>query len=234
MDIIKKIVAAAELCVFLTLVILTAVLGFNNGVWDGERFYKAVLDDDKMIFEGKNASSVEVVTGEEHNKLIIRTADGRSAQLNFEVSFAREPKTVTLFAHDGTVLLNDRYYSKAKEWSVTKNGDSAISKYFSSTEGVRIGLFDKGLINMALGNAQARIFGRLWFALYAVLAMAFGFAINFAKSLVEKLDRFFAGFFYDNAKNLQMNELGELALVVLGAAIFTMGAFLLIKGVLFV
>ncbi|MBR5947437.1 MAG: hypothetical protein IKZ82_02160 [Clostridia bacterium] len=233
MEVIKRIVITAELCFFLALVVLTAVFGFNKGVWDGERFYKAGSDGDKMIYESKNASSVEVVTGEVQNKLIIRTADGSAAQLNYEVSSAREPKTVTLFAHDGSVLLNDRYYSNTKKWSVTKNSDSTISEYFSSTEGVRIGLFDKGLLDMALGNAQTRLSGRIGFTVYAVLAMAFGFAINFAKRLVEKLDRFFTGFFYDNAKGLRMNELGELFLILIGIAIFVMGALLLIKGVLF-
>ena len=48
----KRIIIIIELCVLLVLAALTAVFGFNRGVWDRSTFFTKYTDDDLRHDEG--------------------------------------------------------------------------------------------------------------------------------------------------------------------------------------
>lgn len=219
---IKRIVIIVEICALLALAVLTAVLGFNKGVWDRSRFIPMKQDGSRKTYTVKAPSPAEIVTDETQSIVYFSSEDGGKVQLSYE-AFGDSLKTVRFFSEDGVTVISDTYSVRERKWSSTYERDKTIGDYVYNNGSFKLGVSDKAILNMAIGNTQTRLSEHIKVFLIGLLLAVLGFAFNFITDVIVKLDKFLLGLFYDNSKNLRISEVGKDLLILPGIILFTVG-----------
>lgn len=219
---IKRIVIIVEICALLALAVLTAVLGFNRGVWDRSRFIPMKQDGSRKTYTVKAPSPAEIVTDETQSIVYFSSEDGGKVQLSYE-AFGDSLKTVRFFSEDGVTVISDTYSLRERKWSSAYEWDHKIDDYVQNNASFKLGISDKAILDMVMGNTQTRLSVHIKEFLIGLLFLALGFAFNFITEAIIKLDKFLLGLFYDNSKNLRISEVGKDLLILPGIILFTMG-----------
>lgn len=225
MSIIRKVVIV-ELCILLALAVLTAAFGFNKGVWDRSTFFTMNCDANRKTYAGRTSSTVEIVMDAIQSIICFRTETDGKIQLSYEASGGDSLKTVRLFSDDGVTVLSDTYNARAGTWISTQDQDQKINSFVHENGNFNLGISDKAILDMAIGNTQSRLSRHTKDFLIGLLLAALGFAFNFITRAIIKLDKFLLGVFYDNAKNLRISEVGKDLLLVPGIMLFAVGLIL--------
>ena len=219
----RRWVVIVQLCALAILAALVGVFGFNKGVWDNSAFYRATWDDDKTVYTSRSHSvSVEVLTGGEQDTIQFHTAEDQTARFTFALVENGSFKTVNMFSEDGDPVLRGTF--SASKWNIEKE-EYPVTVYPAR----EISLFPTGLsheaiLNMAAGNTESRISGKLTDLLLGTLFLALGLALNILGKLVTEADKAAIGIFYDGACNLRAAETTQMLLSLLGIALFVLGA----------
>lgn len=227
----KKFIIAVEALLIVLLLLAAAMWGRSAGIWNGSTFYQRVsMEGDTLLYKGRDAA-VNVTT--DGTQLTLYTAEeqlpdeeGRTLALRYSVAENGSDRSVSLYRADGSCLLSATWHGMSRSWDSGLEIGHVISDYAYGSMGVSIGLCDRALCDMAIGNDVSRIAGQLTSSLLALLFVALGFALNFLQGAVTWLDRLFIRLFYDNAENLRAGELARLCLTLLSVALFVIGVIL--------
>lgn len=229
----KRIIIIIELCVLLVLAALTAVFGFNRGVWDRSTFFIMYTDDDlrndegwyipNKTYAGRASSTVRILLGAMQGKIDLCSENDEKVQLIVETSGSDSLRTVRLFSEDGVTVISDTYSLRERKWSSAYEWDHKIDDYVQNNASFKLGISDKAILDMVMGNTQTRLSVHIKAFLIGLLFLALGFAFNFITEAIIKLDKFLLGLFYDNSKNLRISEVGKDLLILPGIILFTVG-----------
>ena len=220
---VRKLIWQVELVVLLLLAILTAVFGFQRGIWERSTFFRAGADGDRRIYAGRNGISVEVTTGPEQNGIVFRSEDGQTARLLFRISRSSASETVLILSPEGSPILSNTYFNRDREWSPWKEGSQILSGKVLDADHFSPGLSDQTICRMASGLEETRVSGRGGDFLLAVLFLALGLCFRFLTKAIFRLDRLSVGLFYRNADKLRENELAQVVMAAFGIVFFGLG-----------
>ena len=220
---VRKLIWQLELVVLLLLAILTAVFGFQRGIWERSTFFRAGADGDRRIYAGRNGISVEVTTGPEQNRIVFRSEDGQTARLLFRISQSSASKTVLILLPEGSPILSNTYFNRDREWSPWKDGSQILNDRIRESDHFSPGLSDPTICRMASGLEETRVLGRSRDFLLALLCLALGLSFRFLTKAIFRLDRAVLGIFYRDADRLRANELAQVLLAASGIILFGIG-----------